>query len=169
MILPTVRQKPTVKNPPIGQGEEQKAEADTTAVLAFRVEAQPQVLAQTRALVRSLLELVGASEGEREDVALAVSEACANVIAHAYPEGTGPFTLRLEACRRRRGRLGLQVLVIDSGQGMSAASPVAGLRLGLSVMRRLAKRMQVRSTRRGCTEVRLTFELGGRPALARRA
>jgi anti-sigma regulatory factor (Ser/Thr protein kinase) len=69
----------------------------------------------------------------RMAVALAVTEACTNVVRHAYPQGHGNLTLTA-----RLDGPGLVFEVIDHGIGITAPSTAAGLGVGLQVMRRLA-------------------------------
>jgi serine/threonine-protein kinase RsbW len=66
-------------------------------------------------------------------IALAVTEACTNVVRHAYPAGDGELSLtaRLEATD-------LVFEIIDHGTGIVAPSAPGSLGVGLVVMRRLA-------------------------------
>jgi len=131
------------------------------ADLSLTVTATPELLGQIRAWLRSLANLLGATEEEGEDVALAVHEACANVIAHAYPHSFGPVVLRVRA-RRSLHSVQLRVLVSDRGQGLGGRSARAGLGAGLRLMEALTRRMRVRSDPNGATEVELSFKLSGR-------
>ena len=57
---------------------------------------EPSALAGLRRRLRAWLDLRGLSGEERDDVVLAVSEACNNAIEHAYPDEPGLIRLILE-------------------------------------------------------------------------
>ena len=62
----------------------------------LRIESRPERLRLVRAVVHSAMELVGADPEVTECVVLAVNEACANVIRHAYgPEQAGEIVLEI--------------------------------------------------------------------------
>jgi anti-sigma regulatory factor (Ser/Thr protein kinase)/putative methionine-R-sulfoxide reductase with GAF domain len=79
--------------------------------LHLRLPAQPKTLAQVRRILRRWLVERGADEGDVAEVTIAVSEACANAIEHAYPPA--PASFQLDAW----GRSGeITVAVRDTGQ-----------------------------------------------------
>ncbi len=87
------------------------------------------------------------------DVRLAITEACANVVVHAYPDADdGP--LEIEA-GIESGLL--QVTVRDHGDGLLAGGREAGL--GLALIGALAETMALQRDDRACTELRMTFPL----------
>jgi serine/threonine-protein kinase RsbW len=90
------------------------------------------------------------SEETRQAVALAVTEACGNVVRHAYPDSRGELTLTAWVDDDE-----LTLLVADAGIGLGGATSDAGLGLGLRLMREVAN-ARVSCGRRG-TQVRLTF------------
>lgn len=61
--------------------------------LHLRLPAEPKTLAQVRRLVRRWLIERGAQERDVAEVTIAVSEACANAIEHAYAPGEASFEL----------------------------------------------------------------------------
>jgi serine/threonine-protein kinase RsbW len=86
-----------------------------------------------------------------DDIALAVTEAAANIVCHAYP-GAEPGTIELG------GHATADALVIevsDSGSGMSASGAKPGLGFGLTLIRQLAD-LNVVSNEAG-TRLRMTF------------
>lgn len=114
--------------------------------------------------------LVGASQAldldavEVEDILTAVTEACNNVVLHAYPQGTGPLQFELRA---RDGTL--LAVVRDNGIGISprlrsSRAQIAGI--GIPVIQSLAQRVEFRhqETNAG-TEVLMEFEVHGSEAL----
>jgi len=108
-------------------------------------------------LVRSLLGAVGDAlllDPEfMDDLRTAVSEACNNVVLHAYELETGPLSVSLLATPE-----GVEVLVRDSGGGMRRVSPRRDrMGVGLAVMGALAERMELRTNPGGGTDVRMWF------------
>ena len=89
------------------------------------------------------------------DVKLAVTEACTNVVVHAYPDGEGPMEI---AAAIRDGRLAIAVR--DEGRGMLPRPDSPGLGLGLPLIATLAETLELgRGVEDGRTEIRMTFRL----------
>jgi anti-sigma regulatory factor (Ser/Thr protein kinase) len=110
--------------------------------------------ADARHLVVDLCERYGVREDLVLDVALAVSEAAANAMAHAYPPGSfGDLDLWASVEHDW-----LTVVVRDYGDGPAAVGPGDG-GLGIGVMRALADSCDIEPARPG-TCVRLRFGLG---------
>jgi serine phosphatase RsbU (regulator of sigma subunit)/anti-sigma regulatory factor (Ser/Thr protein kinase) len=61
--------------------------------LHLRLPAEPRTLAQVRRILRRWLLARGADESDVAEVTIAVSEACANAIEHAYPPAPASFEL----------------------------------------------------------------------------
>jgi serine/threonine-protein kinase RsbW len=93
------------------------------------------------------------------DVKLAVTEACTNVVVHAYPEGEGPMAVSA-------GLSGgaLTVVVADEGRGILPRPDSPGLGLGLPLIATLATSLELGTNDRDETEVRMIFQLEGRTA-----
>jgi serine/threonine-protein kinase RsbW len=88
----------------------------TQLVLELELPADARLLPRTRKAVAGYLEEVGAQPEDRADVVLALDEACANVIRHAFPNGTvGTIRLRAEI-----GDDAITVQVEDDGVGFDA-------------------------------------------------
>lgn len=105
-----------------------------TAGIQMRVPATADQLAPMRAAVRTFVaEHWPAADRDRTDIALALTEACANVIRHAYPHGDGDMTVM---CRIDDRHLALEIR--DQGTGIHPPSSNPGLGLGLPLMHRLA-------------------------------
>lgn len=113
------------------------------------------VPAARRAVV-ALAERLGASPQALADVALAVSEACSNVVVHAYREHDEPGILLLEA-EERDGML--EVVVADEGGSMHPREDSPGLGMGMALMAAVASGLQLDHDG-AATRVHLTFDLG---------
>ena len=92
-----------------------------------------------------------------DDVKLAVSEACANVVVHAYATQAGGL-LALELSHLP-GQL--EVVVRESGRGMAPRSDSPGLGVGLPLIASLAAALELTNPPEGGTEVRMRFDLAG--------
>ena len=95
------------------------------------------------------------------DVKLAVTEACTNVVVHAYPDGDGPMSV---TARLTDGAL--TVVVSDEGRGILPRPDSPGLGLGLPLIATLASSLELGTNDREETEVRMTFELDRAPEAA---
>lgn len=115
--------------------------------------------AENIAIVRHALgafgEAFAVSEQKLSDVRLAVTEACANVVVHAYPDG---HEGQMEVAASIDGEQ-LIVLVRDWGGGIRPRSDSPGLGLGLSMIAALAEQVQLGHDSQEHTEVRMTFAL----------
>jgi anti-sigma regulatory factor (Ser/Thr protein kinase) len=73
-----------------------------------------------------------------EDMRLAVTEACTNVVRHAY----GPESGHLEIMIRPAGDV-LDVIVSDSGRGIGPSPDTGGPGLGLPLIAALTHRLEI--------------------------
>lgn len=96
-------------------------------------DAVPDSVPEARLRVRTWCEAERVGDRIRADLLLAVTEAAANVVRHAYPGGRpGTFSL---AARRKGGDIIVEIR--DTGVGMGGAAPSPGGGLGLEIIRRL--------------------------------
>ena len=99
-----------------------------------------------------------------EDILTAVTEACNNVVLHAYPRGPGTLHVELRAQPDL-----LEVIVRDHGVGIrprlqSSRAQIAGI--GIPVIQSLAQRVEFRRpASRAGTEVRMEFDIEASDAL----
>jgi len=122
--------------------------------LKLRLPAEDDSLPVVRQALRSLGETVGAEPEALEDAELAVTEACANAVEHAYPGARGAVEVTL--CP---SAVGIEVSVRDFGRGMPDASTPADRDrgYGLALIEGIASRFDVRHD--GGTELAMAFEL----------
>lgn len=101
-------------------------------------------------------------ENEINDILTAVTEACNNVVLHAYEGEEGPLDVEVALAHRA-----LQVVVRDHGTGINARSVTdeSALGIGVPVMQTLADRVELRDRPRGGTEVCLEFSAPSNSAL----
>jgi serine/threonine-protein kinase RsbW len=99
--------------------------------------------------------LRGADPGALADVLLAVSEVVTNCVVHAY-RGQPGGRVDLEA-RRTGDRLMLSVA--DEGAGMAPRHDSPGLGLGLPLVGRVARRVDITAQAGGGTMVSMCFDL----------
>lgn len=129
-------------------------------IVRLELESRPETPALVRAMLRGVAEWLGTDPELLDDLKTAVSEACNNVVLHAYPGGCGPLTVLLYA---REGEI--QVVVRDRGAGIPPDPPSPGV--GMRVVQALAERATFCSPPGGGTEVSMTFAAGreGKPLL----
>lgn len=120
----------------------------------LELEAVPESLGELRASLRRWLPTVGASEDDEADLLVAVGEAAANVIEHAYGPGGGKYTVCL---RYSDGEL--HVTVSDNGRWRSPRGEHRGR--GTDLMRQLCDEVSVLHHDGAGTDVRLCKRLAG--------
>src|SRR4051794_12439082 len=100
---------------------------------------------------------MGMGPREVDDLRTVVSEACNNVVLHAYPADSSERPLEVEL---RRDGDQLELVVRDRGRGISPrAGAPESLRLGLSLIGSLASCFQLRSGRESGTELAVKIPL----------
>ncbi len=142
-----------------------KCPSDGAQALALIVPAHSREVAGIRRAIGALGRRAGLDADRLADVALAVAEACANAVVHAYA-GCAPGVLRVTA---NVGLDGLQVVVADEGHGMASRPDSPGLGLGLPLMASLTTALEVRLGPAGGTEIWMTFASPGPDVAGTRA
>jgi serine/threonine-protein kinase RsbW len=120
---------------------------------------RPENVAVVRQALAGAIEVLGLSESRLLDVNTAVSEACNNVVVHAYEGDAGPLEVYL--CVQDSE---LEVVVRDNGVGIRPKAPEPGLEvqgLGLSLIQTLSDRVEFHGGVDQGTEVRMAFSLNG--------
>jgi serine/threonine-protein kinase RsbW len=131
---------------------------DTVLELDLAVEAASVVRA--RRAVEAFAGGHGVCPGTMHAVRLAVSEACGNVVVHAYRgRADGPFRVTAEV----DGERDLRITVRDEGHGMRPRLDSPGLGLGLPLIATVTDDLQVERDG-GATRVCMRFGLDRPPA-----
>ena len=89
-------------------------------------------------------------------IALAVSEACTNVVLHAYRMARAPGEFSVAVALARDS---FRVSVRDHGMGMSPHADSPGIGLGLPIIASTANAFTVANCEGGGTELRMRFDL----------
>lgn len=113
-----------------------------------------------RHAIAGLAERIGMDESATADLKTVVTEACMNVVVHAYPEGEIGL-LEIEAVPDLDG---LTVVVRDFGGGISPRPGVdrPSLRIGLALIAALSSSFEIRGGVEQGTEIRMHLPLQAR-------
>jgi serine/threonine-protein kinase RsbW len=97
-----------------------------------------------------------------EDMRLAVTEACTNVVRHAYHDGEpGPIDVVI-----RPNGDELQLIVADEGAGIGPSPDLAGPGLGLPLIAALADHVEIEHGRRRGSRLAMSFRCRPRLGVA---
>jgi serine/threonine-protein kinase RsbW len=129
-----------------------QAEADVSLV----VPAVPDSIAVIRQTVSGICEALGADSRTVGDIKLAATEACTNVVLHAYADADEAGTIEIDAYAAEDE---LRLLVRDHGAGMTPAPLAEGLGLGLPLIAALTSSLTIVEPDDGGTEISMTFSL----------
>jgi anti-sigma regulatory factor (Ser/Thr protein kinase) len=136
---------------------ERRVETDAPD-LELTLPARPENVAVARHAIGGFADVVDVPDQTLADVKLAVTEACTNVVVHAYPDGEGPMALRASVYDDI-----LRVVVVDEGRGILPRPDSPGLGLGLPLIATLAESLELGTGANAETEVRMTFRLDAIP------
>jgi anti-sigma regulatory factor (Ser/Thr protein kinase) len=126
--------------------------------LQMKLPAKAENVAVIRHALSGMAEQIGMDEAGLADLKTVVTEACTNVVVHAYPNGGGPLWIEADPDDE-----GLTVTVRDSGSGISpeADSDRASLKLGLSLIAALSSSFSISGGLDRGTEVMMRVPLRG--------
>lgn len=121
----------------------------------LRLPATPESLTMVRQALTGMAEVVGIGDEVIEDLKVAVTEACTNVVVHAY--SGQPGTMEVDSWGEPAR---LVVLVRDYGTGFIPRVPSIrrGLGLGLQLIASLATEVRISAGAESGTEVLMAFE-----------
>ncbi len=127
---------------------------EASPAVRLELDSRPETLTLVRGVLAGVAELIGLDPELLDDLKTAVSEACNNVVMHAYGGETGPLEVRMYIEPEA-----IEVVVLDQGSGLPPLAPadetIRGV--GLSVIRALAEQADFRAGPEGGTEVRMSF------------
>lgn len=123
----------------------------------FRLEliARPENVAVVRHVMGVLGESMGMHGAMVENLRLAVTEACTNVVRHAYDGTPGP----MEVAVSPKDDDAVEVVVSDRGRGLSGSLDVSGPHLGLPLMAALADSITLEQHAGAGSRVAMSFQL----------
>jgi serine/threonine-protein kinase RsbW len=116
---------------------------------------QPENVLLVREALTGMAETVGVDAVDLNDIRTAVTEACNNVVLHAYEGAEGPLQMEVFLSADA-----VEVVVRDHGTGIKPhirADDDAALGIGLSIIQALAPRVEFKDVAGGGTEVRMEF------------
>jgi serine/threonine-protein kinase RsbW len=127
--------------------------ATTTPDIELALPARAANIAVVRHAFGALGEVFAIDEETLSNIRLAITEACTNVVVHAYPDG-GEGPLQVLATLQDEK---LEVVVRDEGQGIGPRADSPGLGLGLPLIASLTESVQLGRHGDAHTEVRMIF------------
>ncbi len=141
--------------------EQLEVTGERVLALRHRYPATAEAVSVARRAVAHCAEGLDAGDSVKEAIALAVTEACANVVVHAYRDqpDVGEMTVSLEWSSDC-----LRAYVADDGIGMAPRLDSPGLGLGIPLISQLTDGFELRSRPEGGTEVCMQFTLSTKVA-----
>ena len=142
----------TVRSGPLGPHSD-----EVTALPDFELKlpAFAENVAVVRHAIGGLAEVRPIDEQTLADIKLAITEACTNVVIHAYEDGEHGL---LEVDASLDGDC-LTVIIRDNGRGIVPRPDSPGLGLGLPLIATLVETLELGKDDIDHTEVRMTFNL----------
>jgi anti-sigma regulatory factor (Ser/Thr protein kinase) len=125
-----------------------------TPDLELKLPARAENVAVVRHAFGGLADALDVDDQTLSDIKLAVTEACTNVVIHAYNGAEGPLEVDASIDDSR-----LAIVVRDRGRGIVPRPDSPGLGLGLPLIATLAESLELGKDPDDNTEVRMTFRL----------
>jgi serine/threonine-protein kinase RsbW len=127
---------------------------ESHANVTLELESWPQSVTLVRSVIAGVAEELGFESELQDDLKTAVSEACNNVVMHAYAGLPGLMTVHIDVVEG-----GVEVTVRDEGGGIKQVSPAEDrMGVGLAVISALSQRAEFLSVPDGGTEVSMGFD-----------
>jgi anti-sigma regulatory factor (Ser/Thr protein kinase) len=120
----------------------------------LELDSSPETLTLVRGALGAVAEVLALDPELLDDLKTAVSEACNNVVMHAYDGVPGPLAVLLYVRADA-----IEVLVRDQGSGIPLSAPADDRMqgVGLPIIRALAQKAEFRRLPEGGTEVWMSF------------
>lgn len=125
-------------------------------------------VAVVRAVLSGLASSAGMDAGDLNDIHTAVSEACNNVVLHAYGEEPGAMDVAIELGKDRMGVIVRDWGLRTSEHVLTDGFPVEGPGIGLHVIRTLAQQARIDQPPGGGIRVSMEFLARGLDSLSPR-
>ncbi|MEA2281266.1 MAG: serine/threonine-protein kinase RsbW [Solirubrobacteraceae bacterium] len=119
--------------------------------------ARPENVSVIRHVLGAFAEALQLSETVVEDIRLAVTEACTNVVRHAYDGGADPGPL--EIVIRPEGE-SLDVIVTDRGRGIGPSPDTTGPGLGLPLIAAIVHSLEIQHAPSAGSRLAMSFQCG---------
>ena len=125
----------------------------STTDVKLTLPARPENVSVIRHVLGAFAEALRLPDDLVEDLRLAVTEACTNVVRHAYPAGVpGPVEISIVPSDGF-----VTVVVSDHGRGIGASSDTTGPGLGLPLIAAIADEVELQPVPGGGSRVAMTF------------
>jgi anti-sigma regulatory factor (Ser/Thr protein kinase) len=137
------------------------AENPESSTVHLELDGEAESVALVRAMLAGVAELLDLDAELLDGLNTTVSEACNNVVKHAYEGDAGPMIVYLKADERC-----VEVTIRDHGVGLDdVVAPEDHMGVGLALISALADRSEIRTHPEGGTEVRIAFQRPDRGAI----
>jgi serine/threonine-protein kinase RsbW len=134
-----------------GLGEEPRT--GRTSDVRLTLPARPENVAVVRHVLGAFAEALRLPDSMIEDMRLAVTEACTNVVRHAYTDGEpGPVEILIRPVDAM-----LQVIVTDKGRGLGPSADSSGPGLGLPLIAALTHSLEIEHAPPSGSRLRMSF------------
>ncbi len=135
------------------QGLSEESRDGGASDVRLTLPARPENVAVVRHVLGAFAEALRLPDPVIEDMRLAVTEACTNVVRHAYADGEpGPVEILIRPIDDV-----LQVVVSDQGRGLSPSDDTAGPGLGLPLIAALTHSLEIEQAPRTGSRLRMSF------------
>jgi serine/threonine-protein kinase RsbW len=125
----------------------------TTTDVKLTLPARPENVSVIRHVLGAFAEALLLPDELVEDLRLAVTEACTNVVRHAYPPDLpGPVEIAIVPTEDH-----VSVVVADRGRGIGTSSDTNGPGLGLPLIAAIADEVELQPVPGGGSRVAMTF------------
>lgn len=128
--------------------------------VAMTLDARAENVVLVRQALEGAARKLGAEGRTLDDIKLAVTEACSNVVKYAYRQNTGSMTAGMSGANDA-----ITVTVIDEGtwQERDESGGLEASGMGIPLMEAVTRSCEIETDESGTT-IRMEFDLAGDPA-----